>query len=161
VHVSHEGEDPDHGILSSLAETSPDGGVLTLADGIDGHAADSKVTLSLCEPPCVVREVGKQEKTDDGNQEGDNTLEDEEPLPARDASNITKTVEDTSCDQTSEGSGEDVTSVKDSDAGSDLLTVVEHRQEVDSAGVVRSLSDAQEEASEQETLEVLGQGSQR
>ena len=82
VHVSHEGEDPDHGVLGGLAETSPDRGVLALSYGIDGHAGYGEVALLLGEPPGVVREVGEEEEAEDGDDEGDDTLEDEEPLPS-------------------------------------------------------------------------------
>lgn len=69
-------------------------------------------------------------------------------------------MEDASSDETSKGRGEDVTGVKDSNAGGDLLAVVEHREEVDSTRVVRSLCDTQEEASEQKARKVRRQSSQ-
>ena len=124
--MSHEGEEPHHRVLGSLTETSPDRSVLALSDGVNGHTADSKVALFLCKPPGIVGEVREKEESDDSDQEGDDTLEDEEPLPARDARNSVEAVEDTSSNQTSESSGEDVTSVQDGNASGDLLAVVEH-----------------------------------
>lgn len=38
MHVCHESENPDHGVLSSLTETSPHRGLSLVANGIEGHA---------------------------------------------------------------------------------------------------------------------------
>lgn len=158
MHVGHGSEDPHHGVLGSLSEASPDRGFATVADSVHSHAVGGEFTLVWCEPLGVVWEVGKEEEANNSNDKGNHTLEDEEPAPASDASNIAKTVEDARGDETGESSSEDVASVEDSNAGGDLLTGVEHGEEVDSAGVVWGLSHAKEEAGEQETSEVLGQG---
>ena len=160
VHVRHESKNPDHGIFSGLTETDPDTGVLALTDGVESHTVNSKIALFLCEPPSVVGKVRKEEVPDDSDDKGNNTLEDEEPLPATKTSNITKSVENTSCYQTSEGGGENVTSVENSNTSGNFLAVVKHREKVDSAGVIWCLSNTQEETGKQEALKVLGQGSE-
>lgn len=157
VEMSHYSEDPDHGVFCGLPEAVPDGGVFTFANGIECHAVDSEIPLGLCQPPRIVREIRKKEESNNGNEECDHTLKDEEPLPAAKTSNVTKTMEDASSDQTSKSSSKDVTSVEDSNTCGDLLTVVEHREKVDRTGVVRSLGETQEEAGEQQSLEVLSQ----
>lgn len=88
MHVGHEGKNPYHGILGGLAKTSPNRSILTLSNSVDGHARNGEVSLFLCEPPGVVGEVGKEEESDNRDEESDNTLEDEQPLPSRDSSDV-------------------------------------------------------------------------
>jgi hypothetical protein len=154
------GKNPDHGVLGGLAETSPYGGVLAFPYGVDGHARDGEVALLLGEPPGVVREVGEEEETKDGDDEGDDTLEDEKPLPSWDASDVAQSVEDTRGDETGESSGEDVTGVENGNARGDLLTVVEHWKQIHGTRVIWSLCHTKEEACEKKAFEVLSQGGQ-
>jgi hypothetical protein len=67
-----------------------------------------------------------QEEANDGNEEGHNTLKNEEPSPSTDTSNIAETMEDTRSDETSKGSREDISSVQNSDSRRDFLARVEH-----------------------------------
>jgi hypothetical protein len=101
--MRHRGEDPHHRILGSLVESSPDACLLPLANGVERHAADSQIALLLSQPLGVVREIGQQEEANDSNDKSHGTLEDEQPLPATEAADVAKSVEDTGCDQTGEG----------------------------------------------------------
>jgi hypothetical protein len=58
--VGHGGENPHHGVGSSLAETSPDGSFALVSDGIKSHPIRCEITFLLRQPPCVVREVWEQ-----------------------------------------------------------------------------------------------------
>lgn len=159
MEMCHCREQPNHGVLSCLCESSPDSGLALVADGVHGHAVDSEVTFRLSQPPRVVGKVRQQEVSNNGDGKGDSTLEDKEPAPAADAGYIVQTVENTSSDQTSKSRCEDVTSIEDGNARGDLLTGVERREKVDSAGVVWGFSDTQEEACEQQTLKVFAKSS--
>lgn len=124
-HVSHSSKDPDHRITGSLAEAFPNGSLALVANSVERHTVGRKIALFLSQPPSVVREIWKQEEARNSDDEGDHTLEDEEPLPSRDASNVAQSMEDASSDQSSKCGGEDVTRVEDGDACSDLLASVE------------------------------------
>jgi len=73
-------------------------------------------------------------------------LQDEEPAPSRDASDVAETVEDTCGDKAGEGGREDVSGVEDGNAGGDFLAGVEHGEQVDSTGVVGGFCYTEEEA---------------
>jgi hypothetical protein len=80
--VSHETEEPDNRVLGCLLETLHGRAVTLVGSGIELHTVVGEVPLLFGEPLGVVREIGEDEVSDDGNDEGDDTLEDEEPLPA-------------------------------------------------------------------------------
>lgn len=153
--MSHSTEDPNHRVASSLLQTLHGAGLTLVGNSIKLHTVVCKLTLLLSQPSSGKREIRKNEVTNDSNDKGDSTLEDEKPLPASKTSDIIETVEDTSCDETSKSCSENVSSVENSDSGSDLLTGIEDGEKVDGAGVVRSFGETQEEASEEETLEVF------
>lgn len=88
MHVCHASKDPDHGVLSSLAETSPHRRLALVANSVEGHAVSGKITLLLGQPPGVVGEIGEQKVTSNRNDKGDGSLEDKQPLPATDSSNV-------------------------------------------------------------------------
>lgn len=69
-------------------------------------------------------------------------------------------MEDASCDETSKGSSKDVTGIEDGNTSSDFFSGIENGEKIDSSGVVRGLSQTEEEASEEKSLEVLGNSSQ-
>jgi hypothetical protein len=56
--MGHASKKPHHGVCSSLAETSPDGGLALVSDGIKSHSVRCEIAFFLGQPPCVVRKVG-------------------------------------------------------------------------------------------------------
>ena len=82
MHVSHETEEPDNGVLSSLLETHHSRAITLVGSGIELHTVVREASLLFGEPLSVVWEIGKNEVSDDCNDEGDNTLENKEPFPA-------------------------------------------------------------------------------
>jgi hypothetical protein len=58
--VGHGGENPHHGVGSSLAETSPDGSFALVSNGIKSHPIRCEIAFLLRQPPCVMREVWEQ-----------------------------------------------------------------------------------------------------
>jgi hypothetical protein len=69
-------------------------------------------------------------------------------------------MEDTRSNKSRKSRGKNISSVQDSDTGRDFLTSIEHRKQVDRTRIIRCFSYAQEEAREQQALEVLRQSSQ-
>ena len=158
MHVRHEAEDPDQGILGRLLETHHGAGLALVLGGVELHTVVGQVALLLSEPPRREWRVGEHKVSNHSDDKGDGALEDEEPLPAGKSSEIVHAMEDSGSNETSESSGENVAGVENGDAGGNLLTGVEEREEVDGAGIVGSFSDTEEEAGEEEADEVLGQG---
>jgi|SRR6478735_11455147 len=156
--MSHGTEDPNHRVLGSLLKTLPGAGLTLVTDSIEFHTVMRQLSLLLSQPSSSKREIREDKVANNSNHKSNSTLENEEPLPTRKASDIIKTVEDTSSDETSESSGEDVSGVQDGDAGCDLLAGVEDGEEVDGAGVVGCFGETEEEAGEEETLEVFCDG---
>lgn len=144
--MSHGTEDPNHRIASSLLKTLPCASFTLVTHSIKLHTVMRKLSLLLSQPPSSKREIREDEVACNSNHKSDSALEDEEPLPTSEASNVVKTVEDTSGDETGESSSEDVSGVEDGDAGSDLLAGVEDGEEIDSAGVVGGFGETEEEA---------------
>lgn len=89
MHVCHASKDPDHGVLSSLAETSPHRCLALVANSVQGHAVSGEIALLLSQPPGVVREIWEQKVTNNRNDKGDGSLKDKQPLPAANSSNVT------------------------------------------------------------------------
>lgn len=80
--MGHEAEEPDNGVLGRLLEALHGGGVALVGGGIELHTVVSEAPFLLGEPLGVVGEIRKNEVADDGDDESNNTLENEEPLPA-------------------------------------------------------------------------------
>lgn len=158
--MSHSTEDPNHRITSSLLKTLPCAGLTLVTHSIKLHTVMRQLSLLLSQPSSGKREIREDKVAGNSNHKSDGTLEDEEPLPASKASDVIKTVEDTSGDETSESSGQDVSGIQDGDAGCNLLAGVEDGEEIDGAGVVGGFGETEEEAGEEETLEVLCDGSE-
>lgn len=85
MHVSHETEQPDNGVLGCLLETLHGRAVTLVGGGIELHTVMCEAPLLFGEPLGVVREIGEDKVSNDGDDKGDDTLENEEPLPARKA----------------------------------------------------------------------------
>ncbi len=83
-----------------------------------------ELSLVRSQPTGVEGGIGKEGVSNDGNDTGSGTLDDEEPLPSG-VAELAVELEDTGSDETSKGCGENVTSVEDSDSGGDFGTGVE------------------------------------
>lgn len=79
MEVVHQAEDPSAPVGSSLAETSPNRGTLTATGGIAADTIMSQLAFLGSKPSRLERAVGEGEETEDGDADGDGTLDDEEP----------------------------------------------------------------------------------
>lgn len=86
VEMSHEREEPDDRVRTSLSEANPDAGISFLLNSICGNATVSEYSFLRGKPSGGQGRVWKAEESDDGNDEGDSSLEDEKPLPASQSS---------------------------------------------------------------------------
>ena len=161
MHMCHESKDPDHGVLGCLLETLPRRRFALVSDRVKFHAACGEDALFGSKPFGVVREVGQNEVSHDGDDERDSTLKDKQPAPSTQPTSTIHSVEDTGGDEASKGGREDIARVQDGDAGGHFLAGVEYGEEVDCAGVVGCLRKTEEEAGEKEASEILGDGGQR
>lgn len=78
----HEAEVPGERIHNSIPETIP-GASDGLVDATVGakNAVLSHLALLFCQPAGVVRPVGENKVGNNSNDNGDGTLDEEEPLP--------------------------------------------------------------------------------
>ena len=81
----HEHEEPDFGILRSLEHAGPSGRLALVPDGIALGTLVRKGSFFWCQPPCCQRFVWQDEEARYSDNEGDDALDDKEPLPARDS----------------------------------------------------------------------------
>lgn len=144
VEVSHKRKEPDDGVRTSLSETVPDTGISLLLDSVGRDASVGELSFLRGQPFCCQWGVRETEEADYGNDKCDYTLEDEQPLPSGQTCRAVHTVEYTSGNETCKGSGENVTSVEDSDTCGNLLAVVEDTEEVNSARIVRCFCHTKE-----------------
>lgn len=109
--MGHTRKEPDHGVFDCLLQAFGGGGLALVLDNVELHAADGKITLLLCKPLGIVGEIGQEEETNDGDDEGDGALEDEKPAPACDAADVVESVVDTGGDESCESGGKDVAGI--------------------------------------------------
>lgn len=161
MHMSHDGENPHHGILSRLAEARPHRRLAFISHRFHGHAVGRQLALVLREPPRVMREIREEEKPGNGNDKSDCALQDKQPFPAADAADVAEPVEDSRCNEAGECGCENVACVQDGDARGDLFALVEHGEQIHGSRVVRRFGDAEEEAGEEQAGEVFGERRER
>lgn len=125
MHMGHPRKEPDHRVLDCLLQAFSGGGLALVLDNIELHAADGKITLLLCKPLGIVGEIGQEEETNDGDDEGDGALENEEPAPACDAANVVKAMVDSCGDESCESSREDVASIQNGNACCEFFACVD------------------------------------
>ena len=125
VHVLHEGEEPQFRVLGCLFETGEWRRGCLATDGIALDAVVGELPFFFAEPAGVKWGVGERESSANGDEEGCNSLDDEEPAPACEAGGTIKTGEDAKGDEASEGGREDVPGIKNGDASSNLFARVE------------------------------------
>ena len=82
VEMSHEREEPNDRVRTSLSEADPNTGISFLLNSVGGNAAVGKYSFLRGKPSSGQGCVWKAEESDNGNDEGDSSLEDEKPLPA-------------------------------------------------------------------------------
>lgn len=82
MEMSHKSEEPDNRIGSSLLEAIEDAGISRVLHSVNLDTAVGKLSLFRSEPPGSERCVRETEVTDDCDNKGNDTLEDEKPLPA-------------------------------------------------------------------------------
>lgn len=109
-------------------------------------------------PSCGQGIVKKTEESDDGNQECDNSLEDEQPLPSRETSSVIHSMEDARSNQASKCSREDISSIQNRNSSRNLLSCVEDAQHIDCSGIVWCFSQTKKEADKEETSVVVNDG---
>lgn len=79
----HEAKEPDTVVLDRLHEALPSRALLLQIDGVALNTLMSELALFGGEPLGGEREVWQDEAAHDGDDEGDDALEDEEPLGRR------------------------------------------------------------------------------
>lgn len=94
VEMGHERKKPNDWVGASLSETNPDTGIAFLLDSIGGNAAVGEDSFLRGKPSGGQGRVWKTEEPDNGNDEGDCSLEDEQPLPSGQTSQIIHPMED-------------------------------------------------------------------
>lgn len=80
MEVVHQAEDPSAPVRSSLAETSPNRGTLATAGSIAADTVMSQLAFLGGKPSRLEGAVGEGEETEDGDADGNGTLDDEEPV---------------------------------------------------------------------------------
>lgn len=125
VHVLHECEKPEFGVAGGLQEALDARGRGLVAHGVALDAVVCELALFRSEPFGVEGVVGEGENSAKGDDEGRNTLDDEEPAPAGETGHAVH-LEDAESNQAGECSGEDVAGVEDGNAGRDFLAGVEN-----------------------------------
>ena len=103
VEMGHERKEPNNRVGTSLSETNPNTGVSFLLDSIRGNAAVCENPLLRGKPSGGQGRVWKAEEPDNGNDEGNCSLEDEQPLPTSKTGQIIHTMENASCDESCKG----------------------------------------------------------
>jgi hypothetical protein len=91
--MSHECEEPNDWVRTSLSKTNPDTGVSLLLNSIGSNAAVSKNSFLGGKPSGGQRCVRKAEEANNGNDEGNRSLEDKKPLPTGQTSRTIHTME--------------------------------------------------------------------
>lgn len=81
----HGDKDPQIGVPDALVEACPYACVVPRLDGVDGDARVSQLPLLWCQPPCLEWFVREDEDGDDGEDEGRDPLDDEQPAPSGEA----------------------------------------------------------------------------
>lgn len=136
MEVLHQHEKPGPLVPAGLLQTLPGRGLAAVVgDLVLLHAGDSHLPLALVEPSGVSGGAGQDEETEDGDESGGGTLDDEEPAPAGQPAHIVETSEDAGGDETRETGGEDLGAVEKGDAGGNLLTGVEDGKHVGRTGI--------------------------
>lgn len=77
--VVHETEDPCPPISAGLSKTRPDAGALATVCGIVVDSGVRELALLLGEPAGLEGAVGQEEEGENGDEDGDGSLDDEEP----------------------------------------------------------------------------------
>jgi hypothetical protein len=120
----HKNKNPDFGIFECFKQSRPHGDVLSDADGVASHAVVGELTLLGGQPPGLEGLIRQQEASSDCDNEGGNSLDNEEPPPAREAV-LAVELEDSESDETGEGGCENIAGVEDADSGGNLFAGVE------------------------------------
>lgn len=125
----HEDEDPDTVIGECFLQTLNSGDLALLVDSILANSLGGEDSLFGSEPAGDTWIIWKKVHSDNSHDKSDNSLDDEKPSPSFEARN-TVHLEDDNGNQTSECCCEDVTSVKNSNTGCNLLSSIEDREKV-------------------------------
>lgn len=79
MEVVHKTEDPRPPISAGLSKTRPDAGTLAAVCGIVVDSGVCELPLLLGEPAGLKGAVGQEEEGEKGDEDGDGSLDDEEP----------------------------------------------------------------------------------
>ena len=151
MQVLHETEQPDSGVADGLLESSPGRSLLLDIDSVSKKSVVRELLLLVIQPLGGERGVGQEGPGAQSDETSDGSLDDEEPSPPGHTLSTIE-LEDTSGDQTSKGSGKNVscqgqrarvklnmapplTSVQDSNSGRNFCSGVKIRNDVDRSGI--------------------------
>lgn len=107
MQVLSKTEQPDSRIADGLLESSPGRSLLLNIDSVSKKSVVRELLLLVIEPLGGERSVGQEGPGAQGDETSDSSLDDEEPSPPGHTLSTIE-LEDTSGDQTSKGSGKNV-----------------------------------------------------
>ena len=164
MHVLHQAEQVESWVSDRLGKACTSIFARCKADSVSENAVMGQLSLLVLEPPCGQREIWQKIHSEYGDSKCNGAIDDEEPFLARDTMNVVEGAECGSGDETREGRRQDVAQIQDRHRGSDFLTGIEERKEVNGTvpdvsnglmtphdsvhlpGIVRSFGDTEEKS---------------
>lgn len=129
-HDNGEVHDSTHDLLDILEEVDAISESHALSVFVVTSSGDHKASLLFCKPACFLREVTDQEEGRNSNEDRQDALEDENPLPVMQTSD-TFHVGNSTGKQTTEGSGGDDGAPVHGHPGLGLFTLVPDGDQVE------------------------------
>lgn len=124
----HEAKDPGKGILDGLLDTIPGAADALVPASVGAeHAVLCHLALLLAEEPRIVRVVGQDEHGDQGDDDGGDSLNEEEPLPRVQPGDSAHGGQDAGREETRDDVGDGVAGVPDGHARGVLVLGVPRR----------------------------------
>lgn len=153
----HEAAQPDLVVLEAACDVAT--GDLALDGGValvDAETGGDVGALLLSKPLCVLRESWQEEEECECDEAGEETLEDENPSPSSVTIDVVH-LSDGGSQKTAESTGERGGGEEEGISFLCFLALIPHANKVEAAWEHASLSDTQEEASDENAAVVLGE----
>lgn len=157
MHVLHENKQIETRVPKSLRKTGPHSLAGLQANSVPLDTVMRQLTLLGRQPLCRQRLVGQQEDANSRYANGNDSLDDEQPLPAMHAMFIIQRGKCRRSNQARKRDRENVTSVQNRHPRGNLFARVKQTQDVQRSRVKRRLDKAQEEAHQDQASVVLDQ----
>lgn len=151
----HETEVPGEGIANSILDTIPGSTDLLLNTTVGNQdSVLSHLAFLLSEELGVIGPRGKNEEGNDSDEDGDDTLNEEEPLPSVHTSDTIHMLQNTSGQETRDDVGDSVTSVPNSHAERTFFLGIPRRCHESQTGEERRFHQTDKETNNTETSTV-------